>query len=172
MLLFEVGFTEIEGILIVVLFGITFYVMMELKTLRREVNLKRPAAPDNTHLCLQAYERLTIYANRISLKNLISRLHSNNLTATELQAGCVEAIRTEYEHNLTQQNYVNPEVWKAVTNLKDQNTFIINQLAATLPPGAGAMDLSRIILQYADTENAELSAIVLQAISFEAKKLI
>ena len=172
MLLFEVGFTEIQGILIVVLFGITFYVMMELKTLRREVNLKRPVTTDNSHLSLQAYERLTIYTNRVSLKNLITRLHSNNLTAYELQAGCLDALRSEYEHNLTQQNYVSPEIWKAVTNLKDQNTFIINQLAATLPPGASAMDLSRIILQYADTENAELSDIVLQAISYEAKKLI
>jgi hypothetical protein len=136
------------------------------------VDLKRPPTADNSGLCLQAYERLTLLANRITLKNLVNRFHSNELSASELQAGCIEAIRSEYEHNLTQQNYVHPEVWKGVTNLKDQNIFIINQLASTLPPGSGAIDLSSMILQYADSPNAELGPIVLQAIQYEVKKLV
>ena len=172
MLLFEVGFPEIQGILTVVLFGFIFYLMTELKKLRSEVNLKRPPTVDNSVLCLQAYERLTLFTNRVSLKNLINRLHSNQLSAEELQAGCIESIRSEYEHNLTQQNYVHPEIWKAVTNLKDQNIFIINQLAASLPSGSGAIELSTVILQYADSPNAELSPVVLQAIQFEVKKII
>ena len=172
MLLFEVGFPEIQGILTVIIFGCIFYLLTELKKLRAEVDVKRPPSADNSVLRLQAYERLTLFTNRITLKNLVNRLHSNDLSALELQAGFIEAIKSEFEHNLTQQNYVNPEVWKAISNLKDQNTFIINQLAATLPPGANAMDLSKIILQYADAPNAELGLIVLDAIQYEVKKLV
>lgn len=99
-------------------------------------------------------------------------MHSTDLTAAELQAGVVETIRNEYEHNITQQIYINPEVWKAVTKMKEQNIFIINQLAAALPPQANAWELSNLILEYSSKNNAELNAIVLDAIQYEVKKLL
>jgi hypothetical protein len=129
-------------------------------------------AADNSLLRLQAYERLTLLTDRIALKNLVTRMHDTQYSATELAAGLIQTIRTEYEHNITQQNYVNPEVWKAVTNLKDQNIYIINELAGSLPPNATALDLSRNILQYTTADNAELSSIVLNAIQYEVKKLV
>lgn len=146
MLLFEVSSTEIQGIATVILFGLMFYLLTELRMLRREIRAKQTAPASNGLLPLQAYERLTLLTDRMALKNLVARLHSTVFTADELQAGLVETIRNEYEHNTTQQIYINPEVWKAVTNMKEQNIFIINQLATTLPPGANAMELSKLIL--------------------------
>jgi hypothetical protein len=172
MLLFEVGFVEIQGIATVILFGLFVYLMTELRILRREIKAKQPAAAGNNLLPLQAYERLSLLADRISLKNLVSRIHTTGLSASELQAGLVETIRNEYEHNITQQIYIKPEVWKAVTNMKEQNIFIINQLAGTLPPTAYALDLSKMILEYASNNNAELGPVVLDAIQFEVKKLL
>ncbi|MEJ7589034.1 MAG: hypothetical protein WKI04_15870 [Ferruginibacter sp.] len=84
----------------------------------------------------------------------------------------MESIKNEYEHNVTQQIYIHPEVWKAITKLKEQNIFIINQLAASLPHGSNALELSKLILEYSSNENAELSSIVLDAIQFEVKKII
>lgn len=172
MLLFDVGFVEIQGIATVVIFGILFYLLTELKTIRREIASKRSTGEGNNALPLQAYERLTLLADRLSLKNLVMRMHNTSFSARELQAGMVETIRSEYEHNITQQNYINPEVWKAIIKLKEQNIYIINQLAATLPPQAPAIDLSRSILEYASNNNAELSTIVLDAIQYEVKKII
>jgi hypothetical protein len=54
-------------------------------------------------LPLQAYERLSLLADRLSLKNLVTRLHSTAFTAAELHALLLESIRNEYEHNITQQ---------------------------------------------------------------------
>jgi hypothetical protein len=164
MILLEITMQDMQTIIIIL--GIV--VVLVLGT----VDQKRPVAADNSQLRLQAYERLTLLTDRISLKNLVTRMHDTQFTARELAAGLIETIRTEYEHNITQQNYVNPEVWKAVTNLKEQNIYIINELTATLPPQATALDCSRAILQYATTENAELSSIVLNAIQYEVKKLI
>ncbi|MBC7887597.1 MAG: hypothetical protein H7Z13_06890 [Ferruginibacter sp.] len=172
MLLFEVGFVELEGMAIVIISGLVFYLMTELRLLRKEIRAKQPPTTGNSLLPLQAYERLTLLADRIALKNLVTRMHSTVLSATELQAGLVETIRNEYEHNITQQMYINPEVWKAVTNMKEQNIFIINQLAEALPPKANAMELSKLILEYVGNNNAELSPIVLDAIQYEVKKLI
>ncbi len=172
MLLFEVGFVELQGMATVILFGMLFYLLTELRNLRREIKAKQPATAGNNLLSLQAYERLTLLADRISLKNLVTRMHTPDLTAKELQAGMVETIRNEYEHNVTQQIYVNPEVWKAVCNLKEQNIYIINQIGSALSPAANAVDLSKMILEYSTNNNAELSAIVLDAIQFEVKKLL
>ena len=172
MLLFDVGFPEIQGILTVVIFGLLFYLLTELRSLRSEIRSRQPAAPGNSQLPLQAYERLTLLADRISLKNLVTRMHSGNFTTAELQAGLVETIRSEYEHNITQQIYINPEVWKAVTNMKDQNIFIINQLAAAIPPQSNAVELSKLILEYSAKKDAELSPVVLDAIQFEVKRLV
>ena len=172
MLLFEVGSVEIQGMATVILFGFIFFLMTELRMIKREMRAKQPATAGNSPLQLQAYERLTLLADRITLKNLVARMHSTDLTAAELQAGLVETIRNEYEHNITQQIYINPEVWKAVTKMKEQNIFIINQLAAALPPQANAWELSNLILEYSSKNNAELNAIVLDAIQYEVKKLL
>ena len=156
----------------VIIFGFLFFLMTELRMLRKEIRMKQPSAGGNNVLVLQAYERLTLLADRVSLKNLVARLHTTSLTALELQAGLVETINVEYEHNITQQIYINPEVWKAITKMKDQNIYIVNQLAASLPANARAVELSTVLLEYAANNNAELSTIVLDAIQFEVKKLI
>lgn len=173
MLLFEVGFVELQGMATVIIFGFLFYLSTELRTLRREIKTVQPTQRgDNSALQLQAYERLSLLTDRVSLKNLVSRLHSAAFTVAELQLVLLETIRNEFEHNITQQIYVNPEVWKAVSKMKEQNIYIINQLAAGLPQNAAAIELSKQILEYASKDNAELNSIVLDAIQYEVKKLV
>jgi hypothetical protein len=129
--------------------------------------------PETLRLKLQAYERLTILAERIGLKNLITRFNNEGFSARQLQGALIDAIKTEFEYNISQQIYVTPQIWEAVNNLKEQNIFIVNQITAALPPTASALDLSKAIVQFLDTDsNASLQAIVLQAISYEAKQLM
>lgn len=123
-------------------------------------------------LKLQALERFTLYAERSSLKNLISRTPASGMTVVDLQLALLDALRTEYEYNVTQQIYVDPKMWKAIGNLKDQNTFIINQLAATLPPDANGIELSKRILEYVASTDSELNETVLSALRFEAKRIV
>jgi hypothetical protein len=178
MILLEITLQDMQtilvifGIVLVLLLGVIVFLVTEFKSLKKTVDLKRPVVADNSVLRLQAYERLTLLTERIALKNLVTRIHDTQFNAREMAAGLIQTIRNEYEHNITQQNYVNPEVWQAVTRLKDQNIYIINELTASLPPNATALDCSRTILQYTATDNAELSSIVLNAIQFEVKKLV
>ncbi|MGB5005971.1 MAG: hypothetical protein WBO39_03490 [Ferruginibacter sp.] len=123
-------------------------------------------------LKLQALERFTLYTERSSLKNLISRTPAAGMTVVDLQLALLDALRSEYEYNVTQQIYVDPKMWKAIGNLKDQNTFIINQLAATLPPDANGIELSKRILEYVASTDAELNETVLSALRFEAKRIL
>jgi hypothetical protein len=128
---------------------------------------------DTTKLKLQAYERLTVFVERASLKNLVSRTPTSGLTVVDAQLIFLETLKSEYEYNVSQQIYVADDMWKAITNLKDQNTYIINQLAATLPNNENGIELSKRILEYTATNtNAELSPIVLEALRYEAKKIL
>ncbi len=126
-----------------------------------------------TPLQLQAYERLVVLAERIALPSLVSRLHHPQATAREMQAVLLDNIRQEYEYNASQQVYVSAPAWDAIRNLKDQNMLIINQIANILPPDARGSDLNKQILEVvmAQQEKA-LHTIVLDALNFEAKKLM
>ena len=132
---------------------------------------KKPAY--NATLQLQAYERLTILAERISLKNLISRVSSANMQAAVYHSLLVESIKQEYEYNLSQQLYVSAQAWQAVTNLKEQNIFILHRLAHTLPDSATGMDLSKRIIELLDADpKTSLHTIVLDALRYEARQVM
>ncbi|OLY93037.1 DUF7935 family protein [Cnuella takakiae] len=128
---------------------------------------------DATPLQLQAYERLVLLAERISLPNLVSRLNIPGASAPEMQAVLLDNIRQEYEYNASQQVYVSAAAWDAIRNLRDQNMLIINQIASILPADARGSDLSKQVLEVvmAQQEKA-LHTIVLDALNFEAKKLM
>jgi hypothetical protein len=57
--------------------------------------------------------------------------------------------------------------------MKDQNTFIVNQLAATLPAEAPAIELSRKLIEFdAQNNNATLNKMILDALQFEVKSIL
>lgn len=103
---------------------------------------------------------------------MIARTVYRDQSAAGLHRDLVQNLNEEYDYNLTQQIYVSKEIWNAITKLRDQNIYIINQIAATLPGNASGMDLSKHILEYSLTDKAELNVIVLDAIQYEAKKLL
>ena len=124
-------------------------------------------------LQLQAYERLVLLTERISLPTLISRTTQPNMSAKEMQLHLTETIKQEFEYNASQQIYVSGIAWEAVRNLRDQNMLIINQVANLLPPEATGNDLNKKVLDVImQQQDAALHTIVLNAINFEAKKLI
>jgi len=148
------------------------WLLAEFKGMKDNISERLGINNEVIKLKLQALERFTLYAERSSLKNLISRTSASGMTVVDLQLALLEALRSEYEYNVSQQIYIEPKMWKAIGNLKDQNTFIINQLAATLPPDANGIELSKRILEYVASTDSELNATVLSALQFEAKRLL
>jgi len=124
-------------------------------------------------LQLQAYERLVLLCERISLPSLISRMSQPGLSAREMQMFLIEAIKQEYEYNISQQVYVSTIAWDAVRNLRDQNMLIINQIASILPAEARASDLNKQLLEVLmNQQDKVLHTIVLETLNFEAKQLL
>ncbi len=124
-------------------------------------------------LQLQAYERLILLTDRISIPNLIGRVNQPGFSAKQMHLLLTQTIRQEFDHNITQRIYVSPESWDAVNKLKEQNLLIINQIASLLPNEATGHDLNKTLLEMImQNPQASLHNVVSDALSYEAKKLM
>jgi len=68
---------------------------------------------------------------------------------------------------------VSQAAWDAISNLKEQNILIINQVSSFLPESATGADLNKGLMQLMmENPKTSLHTIVSQALSYEAKKLM
>jgi len=136
--------------------------------------VRKPSAnPEMIRLQLQAYERLIILTERLGLQNLLSRFDVNSVNSAQMQQQLIQTIRSEFEYNVSQQLYVSTQAWDAVSNLKEQNIFIINQLSSMVNPEAPALELGQKIAELlAADENATLQPVVASLLRKEAKELM
>ncbi len=102
-----------------------------------------------TPIRLQAYERLVLLLERISPESLVMRADYPAKTCEQLHTELLQAIRAEFEHNLSQQLYVSVEAWDSVKNAKNYTVTLINNAAKGVEDSAPAIDLSRTILDMA-----------------------
>lgn len=96
---------------------------------------------------IQAYERLTIYLERINPSNLLVRTSQPTAPATVFRGTLINAINDEYNHNLAQQLYVSPQSWQVIKAVKEEMIRIINESLAKLDSNATGVDLSKAILE-------------------------
>lgn len=163
------------GLLTVILTLIVYVTvwLMDKRNVTKQEKNDNSENKDTLPIRLQAYERLVILTERISLNSLLTRLPAGELTVQQYQRVLADQIRQEFDYNLSQQIYVEPHVWQAVSNLKEQNVYIVNQVAQTLPPAAMASELSKRIVELLQQDpNVSLHPIVLDALNYEAKKLM
>jgi len=127
---------------------------------RKEMELRHANKPDITPLRLQAYERIVLFLERISPHSLLPRLQAPGQTVSSLHALLLSNIRSEFEHNLSQQIYVSKEAWMVVKNAKESIIQLLNSSASRLNKDAQGFELSKLVLEemvkkgIAPTDNA------------------
>jgi len=114
---------------------------------RRKYLLRKESQKSALPIRLQAFERLSMFLERITPSNLLVRVSSKGLNVRDYQALLLKTIREEFEYNISQQIYVSEEAWRMVVTAKSATVSIINNLAATLPPELPAVELSKKILE-------------------------
>lgn len=163
------------AVAVIILGGIaSLYLYFYFKD-KRTINKPNESSETKTllPLRLQAYERLVLLADRIALPNLVSRVNQTGFTAKEMQAMLTQTIKHEFEHNITQQIYVSAGAWEAISNLKEQNILIINQVSSFLPENATGSELNKSLMELLmENPKASLHNIVSEALNYEAKKLM
>ncbi|HMW75898.1 MAG TPA: hypothetical protein PKD40_09585, partial [Saprospiraceae bacterium] len=70
------------------------------------MELKQNANAVTLPLKLQAYERLSLFCERISIPSLILRLNQPGMNTQALRYAMLISIQKEFEHNITQQMYI------------------------------------------------------------------
>lgn len=140
---------------------------------RKQLAVFKDGQDTTLRLRLQAYERLSMFIERMHPRELVPRLYASGMTVKELQALSVASIKSEFEHNLSQQIYVSNEVWKTVVSVKEQEIAMINQIAQELSPDADAKELNNRIVNFIMTrEDATPTEIALHTINNEAKMVM
>lgn len=100
-----------------------------------------------TPIKLQAYERIVLFLERISLESLLVRVSSPDMTSQQLHSALLTTIRSEFEHNLSQQIYMSQQAWEVVRNARSNTIKIINSEAEKMKPDAPGMLLSKQLLE-------------------------
>lgn len=123
-------------------------------------------------LQLQAYERLVVFMERIKPEHLISRVNEPGLRVRDLRMLMIHSLQAEYEHNLSQQIYVSPDAWQAVSNAKEQVVSLINAVTEKLSPGLEGTALAKALLEVTFQERDFPVTTALGILNAEAKKLM
>jgi hypothetical protein len=103
--------------------GLVAYYFFDLHTKneegRRRYLLNKEAQKNALPLRLQAYERLTLYMERINPTKLLIRITPLSQDKNDYENLVIAQIEQEFEHNLTQQIYLSDECWTIIVTAKN-----------------------------------------------------
>jgi len=105
---------------------------------QRKLDMQKTILP----VRLQAYERLILLLERISPASLILRVSQQGMSAVHLQSALIQALREEFDHNLSQQVYISAKAWEDVKSAREELIRTINTAATALPFDATGADLA------------------------------
>ena len=122
---------------------------------------------------VQAYERLSIFLERITPNNLLSRFDSKAFTAGEFQQLLISEIRGELAHNYSQQIFVSSETCQVVKNAVETLTLAINDAHGSLSdqPDATGLSLARKLVEKILEDQSDYTTVALAYLRSDAQKL-
>ena len=144
-ILIEFGKLLIPALLVLYAMYLTVKSVLEKEIERKEVDFKIKNYETILPLRLQAYERIALLLERISPNNIMLRLNNPGLSAKEFQIILVKEIREEFNHNLSQQIYIDENTWVLVRKAVEDTINLINQSAMNLKEEAKGMDLTKSV---------------------------
>lgn len=112
--------------------GVAYYffqMFVDNEENRRRFLLLKENQKDALPLRLQAYERLTLFLERIDPAKLLIRVTPISDDKNDYSNYVIAQIEQEYEHNLTQQIYVSDECWTIVTTAKNATIQMLRKTA-------------------------------------------
>ncbi len=124
-----------------------------------------------TPLRIQAYERMTLYLERISPNYLLLRLYNNELRVIDFQQILQKEIREEFNHNLAQQVYMSEELWEEIKKAMNEMLILVNQSANELKHDEPAINLSKKIFDSVINEGLDPVAKALSMLKKEVHQL-
>lgn len=86
---------------------------------RRRYLLHKETQKNALPIRLQAYERLALFLERISIPNLVVRVAPKSADKAAYENLLIRNIENEFDHNLSQQIYMSDECWNVIKAAKN-----------------------------------------------------
>ena len=96
---------------------------------RRRFMLQKDTQKHTLPIRLQAYERMALFLERISIPSLVVRVAPKSNNKSDYEALLVKSIENEFDHNLTQQIYITDECWNIIKAAKSATIQSIRKAA-------------------------------------------
>lgn len=96
---------------------------------RRRYLLHKEAQKDALPIRLQAYERMTLFLERITPSKLLIRISPLSKDKDAYETLLIRSIEDEFDHNLTQQIYLSDECWNIIRAAKNATIQLIRKSA-------------------------------------------
>lgn len=94
---------------------------------RRRYLLNKEAQKNALPLRLQAFERMTLYMERINPTKLLIRIAPLSQDKNDYENLIIAQIEQEFEHNLAQQIYMSDECWTIIVTAKNATIQMIRK---------------------------------------------
>ena len=115
---------------------------------------------------LQAYERMTLFLERITPSKLLIRVAPLSSDKDQYESLLIKSIEQEFEHNLSQQIYITDDCW-TIINASKNTTIQLIRKASLLEKTDTANKLREVLL----TEMMEKQAPSDAALSYIKKEV-
>lgn len=139
----------------------TVYFMQQNQMRKEErlklLALKKKHSKDSLPLRLQAFERITLLLHRLAPENLIPRVQTTTMDAKTFSFALQNSIKSEFEHNITQQIYISTPTWNKILVFKNNLIQLVREKSLEVKPDENAIKLSEAILTHL-MENPETLA--------------
>lgn len=165
---YEVLILLIPTVLVIFALYFMFRQFFQSQLRTQAMKLKQEESKTTLRLKLNAYERLMLFCERISIQSLLLRIQSPEMTAKDLRAALILAIQQEHEHNLSQQLYVSDKLWKIIQLAKDQLIEIITHVSTKVPDNGHAQDFSKQLILFVESQKTNPIETAKSAIRKEA----
>ena len=114
-----------------VITGVVAYYFFDLYTKNEERRLRfllnNETQKDALPIRLQAFERMTLYLERINPAKLLIRITPISEDKNDYENYVIAQIEQEFEHNLTQQIYMSDECWNIIVTAKNATIQMIRK---------------------------------------------
>lgn len=146
-----------------IIVGIIAYYFFHLHTKNEDARRNFLLQKENQKLALplrlQAYERMTLFLERINPQQLLFRIPPKNMTRKDYENLLVRSIEEEFEHNIAQQVYLSEKLWTIIKTAKVATIQIIRKAGNNEEIADGNAMASHIITELINKQTPSASAI-------------
>ncbi len=132
-----------------ILNGFVVWLFLRENDRRRRSEYRNKALSEILPNQLQAYERFTLYLERISPEEMAVREQANVSTAKDLYLAMLNSVRQEFEHNVAMQIYITSASWKRIVKAREEVVKALQTSMKQVHPNATPLEFSAEFIEHA-----------------------